>query len=380
MSKVTLSQIEHILSLRSPDPAPHAFMDEGEKVFIYGAGICGKDVLRLLQEEGIKVCGFLDSNLAPGTLVGGVVVRHPADEAFSSKLRSSCCVIVAIFNTYVDPAGLVESLKSYGYSHIITFVEFFRYFPAQLGDRFWLTKTDCYLGHEAELVKAGELLQDEESRRLYLTLLAYRMTGEHERLPAPSTETQYFDSSLPRWKEPISFIDCGSYTGETICDLYQHYSMVYTIVAFEPDQENFKQLAARLRNSPSFRARQIFLYPCGVWSETARLSFAANNGTASALSYQGTSKVQCMALDDALPFFCPTLIKMDIEGAELQALKGAHGMIEKHRPGLAISVYHTPEHLWEIALLLDSWDLGYRFYLRCYGQASFDTILYAFPV
>jgi FkbM family methyltransferase len=379
MTKVTLSEIQHILSLRSPDPAPHAFMDKGEEVFIYGAGNCGKDVLNLLQTEGIKVCGFLDSNLVSGSLVAGVPVRHPSDETFSPERRSGCCVIVAIFNTHVDLAALIETLKSYGYSHVITFVEFFRYFPAQLGDRFWLTKTDFYTGHETELVKAGELLQDEESRRLFLALLAYRMTGNHGRLPAPSTETQYFDRSLTPWHEPISFIDCGSYGGETISDLLQHYGEIDTIIAFEPDQENFKQLAARMRIDLSLCAKQAFLYPCGVWSETAMLSFAADGGTSSALSSQGTSRVQCMALDDALPGFRPTLIKMDIEGAELQALKGAHSMIEKNRPGLAISVYHAPEHLWEIALLLDNWALGYRFYLRCYRHTSFDTILYAFP-
>lgn len=379
MTKVTLSEIHHILSLRPPDPAPHAFMDESEEVFIYGAGNCGKDVLRLLQAQGIKVCGFLDSNLAPGSMVEGVPVHHPADGAITPEIRLGCCVVVAIFNPFVDIAALVATLKSHGYPNIITFVEFFRYFPGQLGDRFWLTRTDFYTGHETKLVKAGELFQDEESRQLYLAILAYRMTGDHNRIPAPSTETQYFDRSLPPWQEPISFIDCGSYSGETIFDLFQHYDRVDTITAFEPDPENFAKLAVRLRSDPSPRARQIFLYPCGVWSETAMLAFTADKGTSSALSSHGTSTVQCMALDDALPVFCPTLIKMDIEGAELQALKGAHSMIEKHRPGLAISVYHAPEHLWEIALLLDSWDLGYRFFLRCYGYSSFETILYAFP-
>lgn len=379
MTKVTLSEIQRILSLRSPDLDPHAFMSEGEEVFIYGAGNCGKDVLRVLQKERIRVCGFLDSNLAPGSLVAGVPVRHPADMTISPEARLGCRVVVAIFNPYVDIAALVATLKNHGYPRIITFVELFRYFPKQLGDRFWLTKPDFYTGFETELAKAGGLLQDEESRRLYLAILTYRMTGDYGRLPSPSTETQYFDRSLPPWKEPISFIDCGSYSGETIYDLFHHYSRIDTVTAFEPDPESFMQLAAKLRSDPSPCSRMIFLYPCGVWSETAMLSFAADNGTSSALSCQGSSKVQCMALDDALPVFCPTLIKMDIEGAELQALKGARRTIEKHRPGLAISVYHSPEHLWEITLLLNRWGFGYRFYLRSYRYISFDTILYAFP-
>ncbi len=379
MTQVTISEIRDILSLRPLEPTPNAFLGECGEVLIYGAGNCGKDVLRLLQAEGIKVHGFLDSNLASGSRVADIPVLHPADEALTPESRSGCCVVVAVFNAYVDISSLVETLLSYGYRRIITFVEFFRHFPAQLGDRFWLTETGFYEGRETELAEAGGLLHDEESRRLYLALLAFRMTGDYGRLPAPSTETQYFAHSLPSWTEPISFIDCGSYSGDTICDLNKHYGRVDTIVAFEPDLENFARLAEMLRHDPSSRAKQAFLYPCGVWSETVMLSFAADVGTSSALSSQGTSRVQCMALDDALPGFRPTLIKMDIEGVELQALKGARNMIEEHRPGLAISVYHAPEHLWEIALMLRSWALNYRFYLRCYCLAGFDTVLYAFP-
>ena len=379
MSTITESEIRNILAKCPSEPAPHAFMGGCKEVLIYGAGGCGKDVLRLLQAEGIKVRGFLDSCLPLGSMVADFQVWHPADAAVSDEDRSGCCVIVGVFNAHVDIASLVATLRSYGYQHIITFVEFFRYFPAELGDRFWLTRTSFYAGRESEMAAGGALLSDLESRQLYLALLAYRMTGDYDQLAVPSTGTQYFDHSLPRWNTPVSFIDCGSYTGDTIVDLNKQYGPVDTLVAFEPDLDNFARLAAMMRCAPASHAQQLFLYPCGVWSETVMLSFAADVGTSSALSSQGTSTVQCMALDDALPGFRPTLIKMDIEGAELHALNGARSMITESRPGLAISAYHTPEHLWEVTLLLHSWALDYRFYLRCYGQAGFDTVLYAFP-
>src|SRR5262249_10659500 len=40
-----------------------------------------------------------------------------------------------------------------------------------------------------------------------------------------------------------------------------------------------------------------------------------------------------------------TFIKLEIEGAELQALNGARESIARNRPKMAISIYHKPEDL-----------------------------------
>ena len=82
-------------------------------------------------------------------------------------------------------------------------------------------------------------------------------------------------------------------------------------------------------------------------------------------------------LDDIAKDFEPTFINMDIEGAELNALKGAENLIKKNKPDLAISVYHYPRHIWEIPLYLKSLNLEYKFYLRNYTSFSYDTIVYA---
>ncbi len=69
---------------------------------------------------------------------------------------------------------------------------------------------------------------------------------------------------------------------------------------------------------------------------------------------------------------------MDIEGAELEALKGAERTIRQHRPQLAICVYHSLPDVWEIPLLIHQFDPGYTFYLRSYGFMGLETVLYAF--
>jgi hypothetical protein len=88
-------------------------------------------------------------------------------------------------------------------------------------------------------------------------------------------------------------------------------------------------------------------------------------------------------LDDALPNFAPTLIKMDIEGAEMDALQGARQFIRIHRPALALSAYHTPAHLWEIPLWVAQFaienGLHYTYYLRSHAYNCFETVFYAVP-
>jgi len=73
------------------------------------------------------------------------------------------------------------------------------------------------------------------------------------------------------------------------------------------------------------------------------------------------------------------MIKMDIEGAELEAIKGARNTISNSRPGLAISAYHTPDDLWRLGLEINDIVEDYDFFLRCHAYSSFDTVLYALP-
>ena len=74
----------------------------------------------------------------------------------------------------------------------------------------------------------------------------------------------------------------------------------------------------------------------------------------------------------------PTFIKMDIEGMEIDALRGAENLIRAHHPQLAICVYHDMSHIWRIPLLLREFYRGYRFYLRNYQYMGLETVVYAF--
>ncbi len=71
------------------------------------------------------------------------------------------------------------------------------------------------------------------------------------------------------------------------------------------------------------------------------------------------------------------MIKMDIEGAELEALKGAKKTIQRDKPKLAICIYHKTEDLWEIPLYIKELVSEYCLYIRHQTFGTGDTVLYA---
>lgn len=72
-----------------------------------------------------------------------------------------------------------------------------------------------------------------------------------------------------------------------------------------------------------------------------------------------------------------TFIKMDIEGAEYNALLGCKKIIREQKPKLAICIYHKPEDIIEIPELILSINKEYQFYIRHYSTTWAETILYA---
>lgn len=180
---------------------------------------------------------------------------------------------------------------------------------------------------------------------------------------------------MPLAKGCRRFLDCGGYTGDTVAEVIRREGEIEACAVFEPDGKNYSRMVERL-NALKGKIGQRWLYPCAVAGEVA-LRFFSNGTGSGALAGSGNHMVQAVTLDQTVPDFHPTYIKMDIEGAELAALNGARRIITQDRPDLAICVYHAVNHIWDIPLLLNSWALDYRFFLRSYNAYTMETVLYA---
>ncbi len=377
------SQLDSIFEISLSNTAPEPFwLKPNTSTFIYGTGTVGQDVCRILLKKGIPIFGFIDHCDREEKHIHGIPVFQPDDILISDEQRTNATVVIAIHNRDAKIADIIEHLKTLGYHRIVNLVEFHNLFDAELPIRYWLTSPHFYHSLKTPIESAYNLLSDDISRSNYLALLRFRLTGDYSSLPAPDMQHQYFPPDLPAWQTPLRLVDCGAYDGDTLSSFINHNIPIQSVSAFEPDQENFKKLAQFAQeNKPNLP--ESYLWPCGVFHSTEQLHFEIGQGEASSVSSMGNSIIQCVSLDETLPVFAPNLIKMDIEGAEYDALLGARHMIAAHHPGLAISVYHRPEHLWQIPLLIaqiaQGARLNYQYGLRLHAQNGFDTIFYAIP-
>ena len=367
---------------------------DGVRSFIYGTGSVAKSIYQLLTGRGVPVAGFLDHRSREPSFLEGVAIFRPESPGISDEDRRMANVILAIHNREAQIPPIIQNLRQLGYQNFIQLVELYEIFGKDLGDRYWLTARSFYASVEGMVEQAFCMLADEASKSLYNTMLRFRLTGDYDLLPEPALHCQYFPEDIPAWKTPVRLVDCGAYDGDTLASFIQARIPIEAVAAFEPDQENFRKLA-RFVAQNKFHLPETMLWPCGLYSSTRQMRFEAEKGEASGLSSSGVATVQCVSLDEAIADFAPTLIKMDIEGAEYDALLGAQRIISSCRPGLAISVYHRPEHLWQIPLLIERLSNGpipgveypsdtiqqpaYRYYLRSHAYNDFDLILYAIP-
>lgn len=87
--------------------------------------------------------------------------------------------------------------------------------------------------------------------------------------------------------------------------------------------------------------------------------------------------IETIALDEFIQDERVTFIKMDIEGAELDALRGAVHIIKTQKPKLAISVYHRWDDIFTIPKLILEIRPDYKLYIRHYSLLANETVLYA---
>ncbi|MEI6070554.1 MAG: FkbM family methyltransferase [Verrucomicrobiae bacterium] len=349
-------------------PAP------GATLAVYGAGNCGRDVLRVLREEGYKVAAFLDAHAAEIGPVGGIPCHAPGSREALDLARAGIPVLIAVFNFTADTGAIETSLRRDGFKSVLPYACLDAKFPGGLKSRFWLAGREYWDEHMADIFRGLDLWEDDRSREIYVELVELRLTSNLQLLRSPDREHQYFPDDLPPLREPVRLIDAGAFNGDTLSAMRAFE--IEAVAAFEPDPRNFCDLRLWLDGEGS-GLKDVVLFPCGVDSETVMRGFQPGQGAASAIGAGGGQMIQVVAMDDVLPRFRPTFIKLDIEGTEIGALNGAAGLIRAHRPRIAACAYHLPSHLWEVPLLLKELAPSHALHLRYHGFNGFDVVAYA---
>ena len=196
--------------------------------------------------------------------------------------------------------------------------------------------------------------------------------GEYLNQNSAIMENQYYD--VLKFNDDEVIADVGCYDCYTMKQYFKYGNEKYgKIYSFEPEPKQYEKCKELIKKG-KYHDWSIFNY--GVYDNNSKLFFSSNS-SCTKVSEDGDIAVEAIKLDD---FFesheSPTFIKMDIEGAELAALKGCAETIRKYKPKLAICVYHKPEDIFEIPEYILSLNPDYKMWLRHYTNLVNETVLY----
>ncbi|MCK9328861.1 MAG: FkbM family methyltransferase [Candidatus Cloacimonetes bacterium] len=228
-----------------------------------------------------------------------------------------------------------------------------------------------FFANNKELIETlTNKLSDEKSKKIYKGMIKFRQSRDIKDYPFHIIkEHQYFLKQL-KFTEDEVYIDCGA-SGVTI-DLFIKKCPKYKeIIAFEPNEKHYNRLLKRFQNN-----QKIKILKAGVYDKDCEMLLSnKNKQVVSNDSNIDSQSIKLKAIDN-LNLDKVSFIKMDVEGSELSALKGAEKTILRDKPKLAISIYHKCEDMVEIFQYLSSLVPDYHFYVRQYHFVG-DTILYA---
>lgn len=312
--------IKYLPQLAEAENKIFELLEDSQKILIYGAGAFGIRVLNLLEKYNIPVDSFIDSDSKKwGKSIHGIEIKCP------QKIKDNDIDVIIVSageQFYVDQ--IHKQIKEWGLSERTIIIDY---------------KDYCCIELERE---------------------------------------QYFDPDIIRYQENEVFIDAGVLDLGTsvrfIEECEKNHVKNFKIFAFEPDYESYQKCLG-MKNI--YSKYDLQLYNLGLWSESTIVYFDEGKGASSQITQRETTvSIRTVSLDECI-LEKVTFIKMDIEGAELEALKGSKKTIKKYKPKLAICIYHKEEDLIEIPRFIKEIVPEYKLYIRHYSNTNAQTVLYA---
>ena len=356
--------------------------DNLSRVWIYGAGGFADSLKSFLTSNSIEIVGTITKNAFVTSSGEGDEYLYFADK---------CPVVIGVFNHRDNPVEIIEFLNQRGIDDYLSPSSFFKYFGGASFSKYYLTSELELLPTSDQIRKVRSFLNDSESKLVLEGFINYQKDGQITSIiRSADAEYQYLGTTLPEpWKRlwlegKVNWLDVGAFDGDTIRSIVKSGKDLQDVsfLCIEPDLINYSKLMACAQ---------------AITQETKCLNIAvgARNGTilfkdegslsSSAISAKTSRhvdyrEIEVKTIDNLCVDFTPTHIKMDIEGAEKAALEGALETLQSFRPKIAISLYHLPNDIVEIPLMLMEILPGYEWFIRCYGAHGYDTILYGIPI
>lgn len=180
-------------------------------------------------------------------------------------------------------------------------------------------------------------------------------------------QDQYFDKELISSMDDIVFVDGGAYVGDTLPQIIKNFPNYKKIYCVEPNE-----LHINIAKRDFVNQRDLEFINCGLGKEKIQ------NNESQDKKHHGEHDYQAQNIDtiDNLISEKVDFIKLDIEGAEQDAIEGAKQTIKKYKPILAICIYHKAQDWYMVPKKVLEIESEYAIYLRHYMEGIYETVMY----
>ncbi|MCM1380968.1 MAG: FkbM family methyltransferase [Muribaculaceae bacterium] len=329
-------------------------------VFIYGMGDGALKIMRVFEEYGIPLAGFFASD------------EFVRGHAFQGHLVHTLSQIESLIDDFIIVLAFAAGYKSL-YDRINEIAARHTLLAPDVPVAGEGLFTYAYCLENAEKIQAVyDMLADGFSRQTYADVLNFKISGKIEYLNRCTSTEEIYGGIIPLGGDEI-FADLGAYNGDTAVEFMSACNNNFRhIYAFEPNPRNFRKLTKNIIES-----EKITLFNAAAGRENGTVKISANEGRMSRAGGAGkTVEIPVLSVDNAVSERV-SLLKLDVEGGEREALLGAKNHI-KNGAKIICSLYHRNEDMFELPLLIKSINPELKFYVRhrLYIPA-WETNLYA---
>lgn len=337
--------------------------DTDMPIFMYGMGLGAEKILKVFEQYGIACAGFFASD---GFVRGHYFKDHLVHSLSEIEERVPEFVVVLAFAAGYDE--LYNRIMDISKRHIVIAPD-----VPVAGEG--LFTYSYFLEHKTEFDSVYDRLADQKSRDVFENIINFKISGRPEYLDLCTTpRAELYDEIIPLSDDDV-FVDLGAYNGDTALEFANacekagvEYKSIY---AFEPNAKNYRKL-----NTNTEGLRDITTFNACAWNEDGELRFTKGEGRMSREDKKGEVVIESRAIDNAVAEQA-TIIKLDVEGSEKEAIEGASRQISGGA-SIICALYHRNEDMFAIPLQLLELNPNLKLYVRheLYIPA-WETNLYA---
>lgn len=321
---------------------------EKRPIFIYGMGDGALKIMSVFKSKGILLSGiFASDDFVRGHSFEGYRV-HKLSEI--EEMVSDFVVVLAFAAGYQE---IVDKIYNIASKHTL-------YVPDVPVTGNGLFTYEYCLENQEKIQAVYDSLADDYSRKVYANIINFKISGKIEYLSAVTTAKAEIYKKIIKPGLNEVYVDLGAYNGDTIREVMEFTRGKYaSVYALEPDRKNFKKLAKFIDGM-----KHIYAYNAAAWCKDTQLPFSSKAGRQSSISASAETFVEARSVDNILAGKPATIIKMDVEGFEREAIWGASQTISHYAPRLMVSLYHRNEDIFELPLLIKKLNPAYKLYIR----------------